>query len=305
MKNTRFYAVIACLLAMPTWGIAAAPVSISSSSAYVDGLSYRLVDLDANDGVTPWITFTGYGAPLSSSLNITQREQVRPTGFDDRKLQLDGSLFSSSAGNLTSRDGLATASKQGNSLSATAGINHDAGDFSGFANQGLSAGSGSGSSWTLSPHTALVLEGAVSLSASINPDPFVGTGSPFLFDDLFIGASATLYLDLIMDNADGLVGPDPSRSVLDSLHLRADAGYYGGSGVAPTVVLSDSKQQPFSLTVRNTGDNARLGGLSLSVQAGGNLLTAPTATSVPEPSTAALSLIGLLGVITVAGRRRS
>lgn len=304
MKYAKIYAVITCLIAVPAVGTAATPTTIASSSATIDGLSYRLVDLDPNDGVTPWINFTQQdGSPMAVVLSTTQVEQVRPSGFDERNLQLDGNLFSDTSGQLSSRDGLATAGKQGNSLSATARTNHDADEFSGLAMQGLTASSGWASNWILSPKTALVLEGSLKLVATMNADPFIGPGVPHLTEELFLSADAAAYLDLVLDNRDGLVGPDPNFSVQDMLHLRSDAVFYGPARGKPTIFPNDSKEQAFSLSVSNIGNSERLGSMSISTTASNGLFTTPAA-SVPEPSAAALTLLGLLGVITVAKRRR-
>jgi len=72
----------AALVAQPTWAAAAAfdvndPAAFASASAQLNNLRFRLVDLDANDGVLPSITFFNEGSHSAVTVDATGRSVSR------------------------------------------------------------------------------------------------------------------------------------------------------------------------------------------------------------------------------------
>jgi len=86
MGQSMWLVRAACVAMGLSPGVQAA--TLSTSSAWVSGLSYHLEDLDPNDGIAPWVRFNGVGVSAgyftqqTGSNHITLGDDVfaRPIG---------------------------------------------------------------------------------------------------------------------------------------------------------------------------------------------------------------------------------
>jgi hypothetical protein len=305
MNHSLSQAVMASLIAFSGVSMAATPDVITSANAHVDQLRYRLVDLDPNDGVTPWITFAGFDSPTPvTALSLFQRDQARSDGiWGNEQQSVIGTPFSAGSGQVSLPNGLVNAGKTNNSFSVSTSLKEDVGSFTGEANEGAEAYAVSDIRWVLSPKTALIVEGQAVLNAHIQTDPFFGVDAKQQYQDFFMGSGASLYTTLQINNEDGLMGPGVPLDIIDTVTIEAAAMKYFVRGTGePTLPTDDNKEQAFSLTVSNIGNMERAGRFFQSVSSTGNFFATPLP-AVPEPSTWALNLLGL-GAIGLCLRRR-
>jgi hypothetical protein len=192
MKLQRGVAAIGFAAAALT---AAGPASAqSTASAFVGNLSYQLIDLAPDDGIDPYLTFTG------STTTFAHASLYSDTTFtnviDDS--QSSGADFSTA--NVSNPNGTADSSASPDAVIANTSIT---------GNSGWTLAQGI-SDFILSPNTRLIF----TVTASVDAEPdFTENGLGYAF------AGALLYGEVANDSSDGTTS---FSSGTFSLFLRED-----------------------------------------------------------------------------------
>jgi len=227
-----------------------------SANASVSGVSYSLVDLDPNDGITPWIQVGGNrDYPSSVSLNV---DSSRGNGSVGLGTFVMGTLLNANSSSLSSDYGDATAQSFGgqSGLSASADPKGH-GDLKGLVNGvagegGFIWGSQSyiasstdgytvdGYDLMLSPHTALVVTGNVNLSTLADANTF---GTALQGADAAINDHPGSSFDLISRAYFGMTLRPVGAPLLDSKHMPVYD--VSESAFSATTVGRETAMRPF------------------------------------------------------------
>lgn len=325
-------ALIAALIGYSTATPAFAATPVAEATGTLTGLSYRLIDLDETDGITPWIQF-----------NPTSVLAMAATRFDDRDLSsadvitLPGGVFSAPDNALSSPDGTAFASFSASQQ--TAGVKAFVDDFqngslvrmfagtANFYGTGFDEGLGlpqpleNEFGFTLSANTALVIEANAEFSSRVNGSLLQGTS----FEQLLVdqNAYAMLISDVSTEFSASFDQYDPEQDFSvtygDSAWLSVWPVMYLNPGEAWTD-LEDIQSQFLQATIQNT-TAAEVSGVftfSFSASIDTQLYAMPDpepwtppidpgpitpVPAIPEPSTYALMLVGLLGLAWIRKKR--
>lgn len=334
MRSHRLAAaLIAALIGYSTATPTFAATPVAEATGTLTGLSYRLIDLDETDGITPWIQF-----------NPTSVLAMAATRFDDRDLSsvdvitLPGGVFSAPDNALSSPDGSAFASYSGSQHTATvkAFVDDFQNDtsvraFAGTANfygSGVDEGLGlpqpleNEFGFTLSANTALVIEANAEFSSRVNGSLLQGTS----FEQSLVdqNAYAMLIADVNTEFSASFDDYDPEQDLLvtigDSASLSVWPLVYLTPGEAWTDI-EDIQSQFLQATIQNTSGTEVSGAFTFSFSAGidTQLYAMPDpepwtppvdpgpvnpVPAIPEPSTYTLMLLGLVGLGAVARRQR-
>jgi hypothetical protein len=268
-------------------------VAASSASASLDPYLVRLVDLNRQDGITPWIELAGgsYGSYVAVSVldpSIGGSSQTRWTlvpwgpistsaqlGLSQAQAAMAGDVFAA-AGTLSASGAALGSSWPGNASSFSASA----------------ASPASYTAFTLSPYTLALFSGVASLSArtTVGFDPITG-GAEF--------ADASVQLSV--------TGPGPGGG---GSQWSSDGRYVNASWTMdydPTTgdwtyrgMNASLADQWLSVSFTNNTASELSGNLQVMAGAGGSSGVAP----VPELETWALMLAGLGAVGWVARRRQ-
>ncbi|MCE3607950.1 PEP-CTERM sorting domain-containing protein [Massilia sp. P8910] len=236
-----------CALAalVAAWGPAQA--ATNTAAAAIDHFKYELVDLDLNDGITPSIVFT----------QQTWSMETRAAGQNQ-------TLTEAGTSSLASASGWARGTLSGTTLSSavsyTAPVPMD-GIFHAYTNESYRS-----ASFTLSPHTQLILTGVGTLSQN--------RWENFRSQNSMLVMSGYLYSD--SDDSDQ--------------HFQKKYATAGAPATSLNLYGSLS-----------TDDKAGQGSFYLKTSA---YLIAPDTSPVPEPSTYGMLLAGTFLVGAVARRQR-
>lgn len=314
---------VLCAALFSTSAFAADASTVAISSVSVTGLAYHLVDLDPADGITPWISFNNNFVAIGSA----------DAFYNEPTFHLNeqgGDLFSGPAASFTSADGQLVAnyspSQQnavlkldstniqnlsGSAVSSLTTIQVNAGgvvlahgtDVSSFT--GLHEPMAGESTWTLSPQTALIIDGNVEFKASVDLSKLAnGALLQGVNDGLYalqIDSDPTLYIEMVAGGFPSSLGEDiPYSYDLAVPHLLVSqlliTGEIPGAGE-----LSQSTSS-FSVRIDNSRGEALDGDLTFSVGASTYVMLLPAAV-VPEPGTWTLMGVGL-GFLALAMTRQ-
>lgn len=328
MKNEWLWSMmtLACSMMAQNACAGSLAASLAVSSASVTGLNYTLLDLDVTDGVTPWITFNQNYLVVGTDENYSP--QVRITAGDPfsapaQTVTAEG-LRGSNEGSILTRAQLSSQSVQNLPVDVNSQFN---GIYYNGAVVFLAYGSGvqegipfppdGGFSWTLSPHTALLIEGSAQVSARVDltqltPGALLQGTKDKLYG-LQLDSHGSFNAQLLANATFSSVTGDFLPELNESVDVSAEAhqglnqdGFFKGEGQS----LSDSAVQSFSIQVANESIEARDGVLSLYTGSQNALSFTPALVAevpqvpgIPEPNTWLLMGLGL-GLITwrVKGR---
>lgn len=294
----------------------AADDTIYTSTAQLSNLSFRLIDLDPNDGVTPSVNFGGYAV-------------VFGLPWDDSAPRYSGSLLPTSALQADYQGGMLQATPS--ALTASSSIT--SGDLmtqitpatAGFQLVNVSSNPPSMSSvgsdidnpyWAainLSPNTAIVISGLASVSSSANTAKLaelINSVTPQdvkPYVDLFAEVLPAVYVSLNSEDTDFDFGGYVSNVTESRFALDGRRNSFFDNNTLDSFVdpLGEvlTKQSDFSIWYANLGSLDKAVRLDMSVHAGAsvngaldlssNVVTPPT---IPEPSTYALMGLGLVGI---------
>lgn len=321
MRSLKLATTLCSLCLASTVVHASAPVI--ESSVEVSSLTYRLIDLDPDDGITPWVEFSNVNAiavatgDFSGSVNNTD--------------VVAGNLFNyPNTISSISSDGTSQSTYTANGQSASVkispdGIPTDDGIFAGVAGtygsiqgEGFNFPAEGEYSILLSPNTAMVVEATASSRLMVDGAGLQASG----FEQTEIDSG--LYLDIIaqVDLSFEFGGPDFDFSAYQE-HIQQYPGekiYFGG-GFSNQYRLSalpgqqwETTEQIFPSELRqaayyNYSDGeASLGFMyvaTASVYTQSQILPEDVTPAIPEPSTLALMLLGLAGLGVVTGSKQS
>lgn len=303
-------AVLACAL-----GASMAHAStVSSASSSITGLSYRLVDLDTTDGITPWVEFTNNAVVAATGFPWgNQIQSAAGTVFAPPSLTVTDN------GLLASANGLQTSAQLASSEIENAPLRDPATYNDWFAKFGLvQSAYGTDTdielgtptpfpgefSLTLSANTALVIDGVFNITTQLDATQ-LAQGS------VLQGIQNGEYTGTFVSGAIGYVefysveGLDAAPFLMLKDSAQAESWLtqtLGASGVESSTGTSDSFQQAFSIQLSNATSGQYTGALklfmgsqlSLSLQDTVVVVPeVPTVPSIPEPGTWGLMGLGL------------
>lgn len=339
MRITKVFATLALIAA----GAGTVPYASASTVAGQAGgsvfLSYRLVDLDESDGITPWIQFS----PTSQlAMSYTARpDEPQPV------LTRPGGIFGAPATVFGSPDGLSQVQYSASGHGATVTLHADTfqpgatpSAWAGLAHfygsdidpvYGVALPFDGEYAFQLSPSTALIIEANAVLSASVNTSGLIGGAfQQQLIDSRLAGGIwASTYLDISFDadenylvpdswteygslfgglslSANGVLSPDMEAQLDEqSLTDTAFATYYNGSNGVANVRFNyyfnaEVLSYFYDLPPVEPPYDPDWPPIDPPVDPG----LPPVTPAIPEPSTYALMLLGLAGIAVAARQRR-
>lgn len=324
-------ALSALLLSLASSVHAADVPSPVTGSASITGLSYHLVNLDPSDGITPWIqfqngTYVGLGSAVYTGYDYLPIGSGSSATTDAHTST--GDIFTAPGANYVSGSGEVNASYGPAGTSVTMRVNADqysnlggVGAFdpshaiynsSLLGVSGMAYGSnfypllgvnvpnptGNETSFTLSPHTLLVIDGQMQSNAAVDLTTLkngplldgISAGS-YTLNVTSVAASAVVLTDA---NGNGV---DQALNTAFGYQTRDQTGVVVDAANPPT----SASQSPFSVKFSNDSADAVKGGLLIG--SGVASMSQFSITAVPEFSTWALMGLGLIGV-AVAARRQ-
>ena len=332
-KLSAAAAAVSVVLSIGIVPIASANSVVGSTSTSVT-LTYRLVDLDANDGITPWINFSdtsqvalAYGTQESNFSVITRAGGIfagpdvthgDPDGFYQAQYTANGHGTSARLSTDVFTPGATPEIGVGLAHFYGTGIDPDL---------GFAVPLDGDYAFQLSPNTALIVEATTVMSSSLDMSVLVGTAfHQSLIDNRQVATvSISSLLDFSFDvGADYVSPPDDwefgSTSMGSELLPLASLG--------PDVVdeAIDVTQSDTTFATYYNGSASEVYG-RFSYFLNSNFFTGlyelppidpewppvdepvdpelpPITPAIPEPSTYALMLLGLAGVGAAARRQR-
>jgi hypothetical protein len=290
MKKRITQLSIALAVSWPALAAANEPVLVAASAQLLD-LRYRLVDLDPNDGIDPAITFASNNAAYlmvdqsfgfrSTRSKASFNPLLPATGETSVGDYGDTAVFNSQGLSAFANVKASEAVQRNPEYDPVASADGRATIVSRGYPKGYTGLNGAPvQTWTLSPHTALIVEGRALLSATNDAETLLPSTNSRLVE---VGSGGRVMLSL------GTEWGDPD---LDVAFVRSNSG--------PSLI-----DESFSLRLDNAEASAMKGLLGFEVTASAGLSIRTLAGVVPEPSQWALYLMGLgLMPLAVAHRRK-
>lgn len=296
-------AVAAMLLAPSVW---AAGVPVLSASGSLGDLTYRLVDLNPNDGITAGVTFgTSTAGALSVDDSIANNAGNFAANIERQDVNVNGGPFSSGlSGTVALSDGRASVTSVKGAVSGTAGYDvaylnaMAAGTPPGVFNshyESVYVTLPQSLAFTLTPNTRIEFSAKVSLSAQADTAALKAYARNGLFTVQAI-ASATAYL-----SNGGQFGLPTDVNGANSFAQRSVA--FNAAGVVSDTSSDPARAKDLFFYATNNTLVAQTGQLDL-IYSNQIVATLSAQLQVPEASTWALYSLGLVGVAAAARRHR-
>ena len=319
MNHPNLKALAAGLLSL--WAVSASATSLARVD--VSGLTYRLVDLNTNDGIAPWIAFTApANSQSSSTLNAQQRlgftvsENVTSEGGNWLQApSAQSAALADGSGRVELSSGNISASSQGKVQNMTdpanlQHLNEDQFRYIGQNVESTSSSFGGRLYWTMSANTALIVEGFVGINTLADATPLLGTAledaSRASFRNVTQGSYAMADFYVYGRVGDDIVTSSGGDSAW--IDLRAESHLSPGLVTAGTGErFGNSRGQSFAIRFDNATSLAKMGVLGAQASAITYLEMDPLRfvpeSPIPEPGTAALTALGLVGLAVLRKRR--
>jgi len=310
---------------------------VAQASVTLSGLSFQLIDLTPGDGIAPSLSFQTQGIIDSSNMVYAETsDSWLPAGPT-----YSNSLLPSTPLNYVSADSLSSITSTGNSITLQSNLplsqvlpaltSPDGTGIGDYVNHGLMTGTdlnlgnpfeGTYQSFTLGAGTGLVLRGTLSNYTSVDRTAVQSALEANGYDwwSLSIGGNNAGIFQMAEQFTDNypngyLMKQGNVVELVDDHFVTYDSTYYDDG-----ISQSHSASSEFEFTVVNFGDSDLTGMVALNLMTNSDLNLNATRYSIippaigvpedlyipaiPEPSTYALMGLGLVGIATVARRRR-
>ncbi len=276
MTRTSRIAVSAAVTLISALSAVQSAHASAAGSATIGDLSFRLIDLDLNDGLGSFYTLsqtTGAQSGMYLSVDVTLDDTV-PGLSESVSETRDGLFYGLSATVGSSGNALATGVVTASSVTVSGLATQPGALFDAIAGTGMSYGNLDDYLIELAPHSVLVVTARADASVLVDS-----------VDDESAFASASLSLNYEYELPGGGF---TTYGFEDRAEAYANAGGVpGSSGKWLTAVFT------------NSSDVAQRASLLLVAQTRGSV----SATAIPEVGTSAMFGLGLLGLFGVARRR--
>lgn len=282
MKQSTLCTALALGLAF-----AASPaLSASTGTVTLGNLQISLIDLDLNDGVTPWITMNYESQPYLNGAVGSFNPDYERDGYAHLGKRADSvvsdavqTAFAGSSATMVGASNVAGFSLM--SVSGSAGSS-----AIGYGEFGALAANYTLTGFTLSANTAL----------SITVDARMEVGTTIGYNpSTALGEHAASHVLFLIDGVD-----ENGNSMLDQAYQELYVDY----GVDANGNITGAQQNwsgTLSVAYNNFSTNSAVAGFYSEIGVGGSSVTTP----VPEPESYALLLGGLAVIGAIARRRRA
>lgn len=299
---------MALLASLPALASAAGDTVIQSTSAQITGLSYRLIDLDPNDGIDPSLTFDMTAGGINA-VTYNNRLGIQDGQYDDAYFV---GLTPDASKTVSFNGATASAGPSGYSTSVQTTVDQ-------HINLAPSAGYGGATTFnadiftypdgvnytnmTLSANTLLVITGTASVTQQSNLQPLLDelnllNPGQEAWASVAIDAGARVELNLerrVTDPSYTQTLTDISNFVLNTYDAGPGDDIYSPVTLQFANVGGASTDLSFTVSVGVT--NAIMSGLD-------NVIIDPPP-SIPEPGTYMLMGLGLVGIGCARRRARA
>lgn len=302
-------------------GLVSHAATAAAGSMNITDFSYRLIDLDPTDGISPSITLATVGNREAPQINLSAHETsyIRSglSSYDSDASVVPGLLVGSGAGSAALHEDLSITKAANGGISAS--VSASAQDvtqhlttsslsqhisFDGPLYRGeVYAGNYNSNYFQLSAKTALVIEGRMLGSSATDVRSLLDTQAFTAIEELKTGLdlSASAYASIFVSkvNSSGSIILDGSEKRFESGTASSEMLFFDGVVSSKSGVLSATVDETFSIQFSNLESQTIFGKLDFYAHVSAQLMNIPTyripdfKPAVPEPSSQMLAVLGL------------